>query len=269
MGPNSYNLPAPDGGNWYESYDMPPEGCNDGNSDGFCDTALGSPKNRGAVDLLPLTEPAIPMNPDLDGDGVLNDDDQCPDTAPGATVNEFGCSNEQLTGPPGPTGATGPAGSTGPTGPQGGMGLPGAPGAQGPTGPAGAPGPAGPPGPTGPIGPTGMKGMVGPTGPIGPTGPAGQDVDPALLEAILTELECHRIVTSLTAGKGLKLTWRGSETIVRRTTHLGIDLATAIGCAELVFPDYEVVIIDGGKSGSSKSDSGKSGSSKKKKGRRR
>lgn len=33
---------------------------------------------------------------DTDGDGVLDDEDQCPDTAPGAVVDEHGCSIEQL-----------------------------------------------------------------------------------------------------------------------------------------------------------------------------
>ena len=34
-------------------------------------------------------------NPDEDNDGVLNDDDDCPDTAPGAATDTQGCSNEQ------------------------------------------------------------------------------------------------------------------------------------------------------------------------------
>ena len=117
----------------------------------------------------------------------------------------------------------------------------------------------------------GLMGLVGPQGPIGPTGPQGEpgeDVDPALLESLLQQLECHRVVTTLTTGGALKLKWRRQETIVRldvrRATHLGIDLATAIGCSEIVFPDYEVVLVDGGKSRSSASKSGssKGGSSK-------
>lgn len=35
---NLYNLPAPVGGNYFDSYDTPAEGCNDVNSDGFCDS---------------------------------------------------------------------------------------------------------------------------------------------------------------------------------------------------------------------------------------
>ena len=36
------------------------------------------------------------VTPDADGDGVLDDQDQCPDTAPGAIVDGHGCSIEQL-----------------------------------------------------------------------------------------------------------------------------------------------------------------------------
>ena len=113
----------------------------------------------------------------------------------------------------------------------------------------------------GPIGPTGMKGMTGPTGPVGPTWPDGQDVDPALLKALLREIACHRTIQALSNGGALDLRWRGQDTIVRlnlqRATHLGIDLAFAIGCAELVFPEYEVVLKDG-KSGSKSGSKSKS-----------
>src|SRR6185369_5004125 len=37
-----------------------------------------------------------PVPVDSDGDGVFDDQDQCPDTAPGVVVNEHGCSIEQL-----------------------------------------------------------------------------------------------------------------------------------------------------------------------------
>ena len=47
-----------------------------------------------AVSTLEIYDP---VDPDLDGDGVLNDEDQCPDTAPGAVVHpNHGCSIEQL-----------------------------------------------------------------------------------------------------------------------------------------------------------------------------
>jgi len=36
-GGNSYNLSSPTGGNHWADYDTPAEGCNDGDSDGFCD----------------------------------------------------------------------------------------------------------------------------------------------------------------------------------------------------------------------------------------
>lgn len=50
---NVFNLAAPDGGNYYSQFDESAEGCNDTNSDGFCDSAfVGS---GGAVDYLPWT----------------------------------------------------------------------------------------------------------------------------------------------------------------------------------------------------------------------
>ncbi|MCK7595713.1 OmpA family protein [Microbulbifer sp. CAU 1566] len=36
-------------------------------------------------------EPPAPVNLDDDGDGVLNQNDRCPDTLPGADVDEYGC----------------------------------------------------------------------------------------------------------------------------------------------------------------------------------
>ena len=54
---NTFNRAAPTGGNWFDFYDEPGEGCNDTNSDGFCDTALsnsnGGTKIQGATDNLP------------------------------------------------------------------------------------------------------------------------------------------------------------------------------------------------------------------------
>jgi parallel beta-helix repeat protein len=48
-----FNLAAPDGGNYYSQFDESAEGCNNTNSDSFCDSAfIGS---GGAVDNLPWT----------------------------------------------------------------------------------------------------------------------------------------------------------------------------------------------------------------------
>ena len=170
-----------------------------------------------------------------------------------------------LVGPPGPTGPTGPAG---PTGPQGLPGLPGLPGAPGPTGPAGPSGADGAPGMLGPAGPTGPAGVPGPAGPTGvdgvpgppgPTGPAGQDVDPGTLASLTQQLECQRVVIALLTGNAVKVKQQRHELIVeldlRAAARLGIDLATAIGCMELVY-DAEVVLTGGG--GKSGSKSGKS-----------
>jgi hypothetical protein len=56
-------------------------------------TFVASPSTQFAVDNLTL---AIPMDSDSDGDGVLDRDDACSGTAPGAAVNDHGCSIEQL-----------------------------------------------------------------------------------------------------------------------------------------------------------------------------
>jgi len=44
----------------------------------------------------PPEKPAPPPNPDLDGDGVLNDADKCPNTRPGAVVDLDGCEVEAV-----------------------------------------------------------------------------------------------------------------------------------------------------------------------------
>jgi hypothetical protein len=54
-------------------------------------TFVASPSTQFAVDDLVII---VPM--DSDGDGVLDKDDACPGTPPGAVVNEHGCSIEQL-----------------------------------------------------------------------------------------------------------------------------------------------------------------------------
>jgi len=51
---NSFNLPAPDGGNYWSDYDTPAEGCSDGNGDGFCDAPYVF---AGGQDDLPWTGP--------------------------------------------------------------------------------------------------------------------------------------------------------------------------------------------------------------------
>ena len=44
----------------------------------------------------PPPPPAPPANPDLDGDGVLNERDKCPNTRPGAVVDLDGCEVEAV-----------------------------------------------------------------------------------------------------------------------------------------------------------------------------
>ncbi len=44
----------------------------------------------------PAPAPAAPANPDLDGDGVLNEKDKCPNTRPGAVVDLDGCEVEAV-----------------------------------------------------------------------------------------------------------------------------------------------------------------------------
>jgi len=56
-------------------------------------TFIASPSSPFVMDNLVVTVPVIL---DSDGDGVPDDEDQCPDTSPGAVVNEHGCSIDQL-----------------------------------------------------------------------------------------------------------------------------------------------------------------------------
>jgi len=101
----------------------------------------------------------------------------------------------------------------------------------------------GAPGVPGPTGPT------GPAGDVGPTGPAGQDADPATLDALNQLVECNSLATVLTNAGAYKVKWRDGVAVVeldvRLTTHIGIDLVSAIACTELVF-DMEVILKDGG-----------------------
>ncbi|GBE57518.1 periplasmic copper-binding protein [bacterium BMS3Abin01] len=49
---NTFNLPTPDGGNYWDDFDTPGEGCVDSNSDGFCDSVYTFP---GGQDNFPWT----------------------------------------------------------------------------------------------------------------------------------------------------------------------------------------------------------------------
>lgn len=51
---------------------------------------LAATENMDAFIIAALLDP-LPVSLDDDGDGVPNDEDQCPDTPKGAKVNEFGC----------------------------------------------------------------------------------------------------------------------------------------------------------------------------------
>ncbi|MEX1112524.1 MAG: NosD domain-containing protein [Candidatus Andersenbacteria bacterium] len=55
---NIFNLDAPIGGNFWSSFDTPEEGCNDNNSDGFCDASLAFNGGRDNLPhLRPITDP--------------------------------------------------------------------------------------------------------------------------------------------------------------------------------------------------------------------
>jgi len=84
---NQYSVAS--GGNYYDDYDEPNEGCNDTNSDGFCDDPfIIDPNNQ---DDLPFTvQNGWDLAPDLDldGDGVADQDDNCPNT-PNPSQEDF------------------------------------------------------------------------------------------------------------------------------------------------------------------------------------
>ena len=68
-GANSFNLASPSGGNYFDSYDQPVEGCVDGNGDGFCDAPYVF---SGGQDNLPwtvrdgwTTSPLLTIKPSL------------------------------------------------------------------------------------------------------------------------------------------------------------------------------------------------------------
>lgn len=51
---NAFNLPAPTGGNYWDDFDEPADGCDDSNNDGFCDAPYTFSSGAG-VDNLPFT----------------------------------------------------------------------------------------------------------------------------------------------------------------------------------------------------------------------
>ncbi len=53
---NFFDLPAPTGGNYWDDFHTPAQGCNDANNDGFCDSSYTF--DFGGRDSLPLTAPA-------------------------------------------------------------------------------------------------------------------------------------------------------------------------------------------------------------------
>ena len=62
---NQFSLAAPDGGNYWQSYDTPAEGCSDAGGDGFCDAAYSV---YGATDNMPWTVASgWPSPPAYDG----------------------------------------------------------------------------------------------------------------------------------------------------------------------------------------------------------
>ena len=56
----------------------------------------GKPPPPPPAEPPPAPPPAPPPNPDLDGDGVINEHDKCPNTRPGAVVDLDGCEVEAV-----------------------------------------------------------------------------------------------------------------------------------------------------------------------------
>jgi parallel beta-helix repeat protein len=77
---NIFNMNAPAGGNYWSDYDE----CTDENDDGFCDAPYGL---NGVLDELPWTIQNGWL--DSDGDGIPDDEDDCPDAA--GPVDQNGC----------------------------------------------------------------------------------------------------------------------------------------------------------------------------------
>ena len=89
---NLFNEPAPDGGNYWDTFDQPAEGCIDAApADGFCDDPFVFVPGQ---DNLPWTTQDGWVNPDADGDGVADDMDVCPGTTGNPLVD--GCDCQQI-----------------------------------------------------------------------------------------------------------------------------------------------------------------------------
>jgi parallel beta-helix repeat protein len=88
---NIFNMAAPGGGNYWNDYDEPEEGCIDDDDNGFCDdpydifAIFGG--NLAAEDGSPWTV----QNGwrDSDGDGIPDDEDDCPNAS--GPADQFGC----------------------------------------------------------------------------------------------------------------------------------------------------------------------------------
>lgn len=81
---NIFNLDAPAGGNYWNDYDEPEEGCFDDYHDGFCDAPY---EFNGVLDAFSWK--TVNGRLDSDGDDISDDQDDCPNTAGPADQN--GC----------------------------------------------------------------------------------------------------------------------------------------------------------------------------------
>lgn len=81
---NLFNMDTPTGGNYWNNYDKPEEGCNDEDDDGFCDAAYNI---NSILDEFAWTIANGWL--DSDGDGIPDDEDECPNTPGPADQN--GC----------------------------------------------------------------------------------------------------------------------------------------------------------------------------------
>ncbi len=81
---NLFILDAPAGGNYWNDYDEPEEGCFDDDDDGFCDAPYAY---NGVFDEFSRKIDSGPL--DSDGDGIPDDQDDCPNTAGAGDQN--GC----------------------------------------------------------------------------------------------------------------------------------------------------------------------------------
>ncbi|CAB1057948.1 hypothetical protein D1BOALGB6SA_2704 [Olavius sp. associated proteobacterium Delta 1] len=81
---NIFNMAAPVGGNYWNDYDEPEEGCIDDDLNGFCDDPYDF---NGVLDELPWIEKNGWR--DSDGDGIPDDEDDCPNAA--GPADQYGC----------------------------------------------------------------------------------------------------------------------------------------------------------------------------------